>query len=66
MKINNIEVIGEIAPENLEKVENLLKGYNWFVQYIGNETQRNEASCENWKIKEKLKELGVTAFQKTI
>ena len=64
MKINNVEVTGDVAPENLEKVEQLLKWFNWYVQYIGNETQRREASAENWEIKEKLKELGVTDFKK--
>jgi hypothetical protein len=64
IEIDWIDVTGEVAEENIEEATNLLQYYDFWACYIENSAQRNEMYAINRKKEARLRELGITKFEK--
>lgn len=63
MIIDNTKITGSVQDKDLEEVTKLLNWYDWYICYIENSGQRNEARKSNNKKRDRLKELGVIDFE---
>jgi hypothetical protein len=62
--IEDIEITGEVSPENLAEATKILKYYDFNICYIENSGQRAEASEVNRQKESRLRELGILNFKR--
>jgi len=59
-----IKITGNVKSDNLKKVEEILRFYDFWVCYIDDSSQRALARASNKSDELKLKDLGVVKFSK--